>query len=171
MTNLSRSMYLNSIPRPASAAVIGASGGIGSAIVKLLSGGNFDVVHAFSRAGNSLVLPNVRTAKLDLEDEASIAAAAANISNGAPVRVIFVATGLLHDDMLEPEKTFRSLNGEKLARSFRINAVGPALIAKHMCQCFQDQARASLPPCQPGSEASRITSAEAGTAIVPQKQL
>jgi NAD(P)-dependent dehydrogenase (short-subunit alcohol dehydrogenase family) len=125
-------MYLNSIPRPASAAVIGASGGIGSAIVKLLSGGNFDVVHAFSRSGNSLVLPNVRSAKLDLEDEASIAAAAATIGNGAPLRVIFVATGLLHDDMLEPEKTFRSLNGEKLARSFRINAVGPALIAKHM---------------------------------------
>ena len=54
-----------------SAVVIGASGGIGAAVVEALRASNrFAVVHALSRSGTGL----------DLEDEASIAAAAARIA-------------------------------------------------------------------------------------------
>jgi NAD(P)-dependent dehydrogenase (short-subunit alcohol dehydrogenase family) len=70
--------------------------------------------------------------RIDIEDEASISAAARQLSDGAPLRFILVATGLLHDAALQPEKTYRALDPERLLRSFRINAIGPALVAKHM---------------------------------------
>ena len=43
-----------------------------------------------------------------------------------------MASGILHDDeALRPEKTWRALDGAALERVYRINAVGPALVAKH----------------------------------------
>ena len=71
----------------------------------------------------------MRVGRIDLENEASIAMAAAQLGEGAPLRFILVATGLLHDTTLQPEKTYRSLDLEHLAR---INAIGPALVAKHV---------------------------------------
>ena len=45
---------------------------------------------------------------------------------------MIVATGLLHDGAgLQPEKTWRTIEAEALERAYRVNAVGPALIAKH----------------------------------------
>ncbi len=124
--------FLSSLERPARALVVGASGGIGSAATSLLARGGFEVVHAFSRSGRSPEVSGVRGGRIDLESEASIAAAAAQIAQGAPLRLILVATGLLHDAHLQPEKTYRALDPEHLARSFRINAIGPGLVAKHL---------------------------------------
>ncbi|MBU1385904.1 MAG: SDR family NAD(P)-dependent oxidoreductase [Alphaproteobacteria bacterium] len=103
------------------AVVIGAAGGIGSALVERLRGqGAYAVVHALSRADG-----------LDLEDEASIAAAAARIAEGPPPGLILVATGVLHDGF-EPERSYRALTPEHLLRDYRVNAIGPALVAKHL---------------------------------------
>jgi NAD(P)-dependent dehydrogenase (short-subunit alcohol dehydrogenase family) len=70
--------------------------------------------------------------QIDIESEESIAAAAAQLVEGAPLRFILVATGLLHDTALQPEKTYRTLDPEHLVRSFRVNAIGPALVGKHV---------------------------------------
>jgi NAD(P)-dependent dehydrogenase (short-subunit alcohol dehydrogenase family) len=128
----STSFFLSSLERPARALVIGASGGIGSAITDLLASGGFETVHALSRSGSDRSLVGVRVGRIDLENEASVATAAAQLVEGAPLRFILVATGLLHDSALQPEKTYRTLDPEHLARSFRINAIGPALVAKHV---------------------------------------
>ena len=104
------------------AVVIGASGGIGAAIAaRLENSGRFAVVHALSRSGTGF----------DLEDEASIAAAAASIAEGPSPTLVFVATGVLHHGF-EPERSWRALEAEHLLRDYRINAVGPALVAKHI---------------------------------------
>lgn len=66
----------------------------------------------------------------DLLDEATIEAAADRARAEAPELVI-AATGLLHGPGLAPEKTYRSLNRESLTDVFAVNAVGPALLAKH----------------------------------------
>lgn len=50
---------------------------------------------------------------------------------GALVEAI-QAAGFLHDDHQAPEKSWRELNGVNLARSFALNAIGPALIMKHV---------------------------------------
>ncbi|RZJ01293.1 MAG: SDR family NAD(P)-dependent oxidoreductase [Brevundimonas sp.] len=108
-----------------SVVIVGASGGIGAALTdRLRAGGDYEVVHALSR-----------TDGLDLEDEASVTAAAARVGEGPPPTLVIVATGVLHDGF-EPERTYRALTPEHLLRDYRINAIGPALIAKHFAALF-----------------------------------
>jgi NAD(P)-dependent dehydrogenase (short-subunit alcohol dehydrogenase family) len=70
-----------------------------------------------------------RSVGVDVCDETSIIAALSTIE-GDLDRVI-VTTGMLHDDTQKPEKSMRDLNADALARSFLINTIAPALIAKH----------------------------------------
>ena len=107
------------------AVVIGASGGIGRAFVEALAEeGAYDVVHRFARSETG-------GQHMDLEDEASIAAAAAIVADGPPVELLLIATGLLHERGRGPEKAFRDLDAAWLARSYAVNAIGPALVFKH----------------------------------------
>lgn len=104
-----------------SAVVIGASGGIGAAVAEALRASQrFAVIHALSRSGTGL----------DLEDEACIAAAAARVAEGPAPTLVFVATGVLHHGQ-EPERTYKAMTADHLLRDYRINTVGPALVAKH----------------------------------------
>jgi NAD(P)-dependent dehydrogenase (short-subunit alcohol dehydrogenase family) len=105
-----------------SAVVIGASGGIGAALEAALIDEGI-AVQGFARSETG-------DRHIDLEDEASIAAAAGRIT-GSPTLVV-VATGLLHDGERGPEKAMRDLDPAWMARNFAINAIGPALVAKHV---------------------------------------
>jgi NAD(P)-dependent dehydrogenase (short-subunit alcohol dehydrogenase family) len=108
-----------------SAVVIGASGGIGAAFeAALVEEGAFEVVHGFARSRSG-------TQHLDLLDEASIAAAAAHVAQGPPPTLVIVAAGLLHAGDHGPEKALRDLDPDWLARVYAVNAIGPALVAKH----------------------------------------
>ncbi len=66
---------------------------------------------------------------LDLLDEASIAAAAEAAGTG--LTLVIDATGFLHDVSHRPEKSLREVDPSHMARSFAINATGPALLMKH----------------------------------------
>lgn len=117
-----------------SVAVIGASGGIGGALTSQLAR-HPAVAHvaACSRRDLATEQAKVRHYPLDLEDEGTIVDAAEFIDDklGA-LDLVIVATGVLHDDEnLRPEKTWRALDAAALERVYRINTVGPALIAKH----------------------------------------
>ena len=108
-----------------SAVVIGASGGIGRALANALDDeGLFEQVHRLSRSAEG-------AGHIDLEDEASIAAAAEKVAASPAPTLILVATGILHEDEQGPEKTMRELDPEWLARNFAVNTIGPALVAKH----------------------------------------
>lgn len=128
-------MQLRSFPRPAAAVVVGASGGIGGAFVDILTAsGSFDAVIALSRRSNPPV---------DLLDEATIAEAAAAVAAGnLPLRLVLDATGFLHGDGFEPEKALARLDPAHLARSFAINATGPALLMKHFLPLVPREGRA-----------------------------
>lgn len=65
-------------------------------------------------------------------DEASLERAATFAAAKGEIRLVIDATGFLHDDQQEPEKSWRQLDAVKLARSFALNAIGPALIMKHV---------------------------------------
>jgi NAD(P)-dependent dehydrogenase (short-subunit alcohol dehydrogenase family) len=109
----------------ASAVIIGASGGIGGALeAALIEEGVFDVVHGFARSRSGPY-------HLDLLDEKSIAAAAAHVANGPAPTLVIVATGLLHRQGQGPEKALRDLDADWLAQVYAVNAIGPALVAKH----------------------------------------
>jgi NAD(P)-dependent dehydrogenase (short-subunit alcohol dehydrogenase family) len=69
---------------------------------------------------------------LDLLDEASIAACAQAVGElQLPLRLLLDATGTLHGDGFQPEKTWQQLDPAGMAQAFAINAIGPALLMKH----------------------------------------
>lgn len=107
------SQYTNSL-------IIGPTGGIGAALAAQLA--EHGEVTGLGRGTNP---------PLDLEDDASIQAAAAALQQRAPFDLIFIATGILHGKDFGPEKSCSALDGQLLDRYFRINATGPALIARH----------------------------------------
>ncbi|MEJ8404058.1 SDR family NAD(P)-dependent oxidoreductase [Brevundimonas vesicularis] len=123
-----------------SAVVIGATGGIGRAMVeRIVADGAFDTVWAVSRSGADV--EGSQGLSADLEDEASLASAAERIGQGPAPTLIVVATGVLHDG-LQPERAFRQLDAEHLLRDYRVNAVGPALAAKHLLPLMPRDRRA-----------------------------
>jgi NAD(P)-dependent dehydrogenase (short-subunit alcohol dehydrogenase family) len=131
-----------------SAVVIGASGGIGAAFeAALIEEGVFDVVHGFARSRTG-------AQHLDLLDEATIAAAAAHIAKGPPPGLVIVATGLLHTGDHGPEKALRDLDPAWLAKVYAVNAIGPALVAKHLLPIMPKSGRgvARLPRIEGGAQ-------------------
>lgn len=124
---------MSGFPEPFEAVVIGASGGIGAALAaRLASDPRVTRIHGFSRRS---AIP------LDLTNEASIAAAAASVE--AP-RLVIVATGLLQDAAQAPEKRLADLDPARLARSFQVNAIGPALVLKHFAPRLPREGKAVL---------------------------
>lgn len=100
------------------ALVIGASGGIGRALVAALEAKDTEVV-GLSRSGHGL----------DLTDEASIIRVLGALEGSFDTMV--VATGALEIGAFRPEKSLRALDPAALAAQFALNAIGPALILKH----------------------------------------
>ena len=131
---------LSSFEPGLTAIVCGASGGIGRALVDALNtDANVANVIALSRSGESHAATG--TYSVDIQNEASIAAAAEKIKPLGSVQLVIVATGILHDGQFQPEKNWNSLNAENLARSFAINAIGPALVAKHFLPLLPKQGK------------------------------
>jgi NAD(P)-dependent dehydrogenase (short-subunit alcohol dehydrogenase family) len=123
---------LQSFSSPINACVIGASGGIGDALSRQLAADpGVAIVHAGARRslnGSTKRLPF----PLDITDETMIAAAAQIIGDTGPLHLIIIATGLLHDgEALQPEKSYRMQSADAYARAFAVNAIGPAMVAKH----------------------------------------
>ncbi|MBI1171754.1 SDR family NAD(P)-dependent oxidoreductase [bacterium] len=100
------------------ALVVGASGGIGAALVAAL-GSRGVAVTGISRRQNGI----------DLTDEASIAQVLGGIEG--PFDTVIVATGALELGPHKPEKSLRAANAEALAAQFSLNATGPLLVLKH----------------------------------------
>jgi NAD(P)-dependent dehydrogenase (short-subunit alcohol dehydrogenase family) len=126
------------------AVVIGASGAIGAALVaQLASDARFGCVLALARRRSPSAVPSahVEHGHLDLDDEASIAAAATRAASLGPVRLVLVATGMLHAPGVRPEKSWAALDAAALARVYTLNAIGPALVGKHFLPQLPRQGR------------------------------
>ena len=97
--------------------VIGASGGIGAALVAALAPQG--EVTAVSRSGDGL----------DVTDEPSVARVIGGLDG--TFDLILVASGALEIDGNRPEKSLRALDPVAMAQQIAVNAIGPALILKH----------------------------------------
>ncbi|GFZ81508.1 SDR family oxidoreductase [Rickettsiales bacterium] len=113
-------------------AIIGSSGALGNAFTELLALMQPNAtIHAFSRNRSGESASNVIYHSIDYQDEASIEAAASLASKQTPLDRVIVATGMLHDADLMPEKSLRHLSAEKFRRLFEVNTILPALVTKH----------------------------------------
>jgi len=97
------------------ALVVGASGGIGAALMKELETRGFTVT-GVSRLKNDL----------DVTDPVSVDRVFNELSG--PFDAVFVTTGILAGTGGKPEKTLSALDPSKMLEIYAVNAVGPALI-------------------------------------------
>lgn len=67
---------------------------------------------------------------MDITDEDSIHAACEKIDG--TIDIVVIATGILHDENLQPEKTLNDLSMNNFNRVFAINCFGPAMVAKYL---------------------------------------
>ncbi len=118
---------MNSLPQGYRAAVVGANGAIGSALVQALRDD--------PRCGQVSALSRQHQPALNLLDETSLAATAErlrdNDGRGGPLHLLVCATGILQIDGRLPEKRLADLDAATLARAHAVNAIGPALLIKH----------------------------------------
>lgn len=111
------------LPKPFTALVIGASGTIGSAFVKLLED-NPSCSKVIGIHRNSLHA-------IDYHHPETIEASANSLSSLSPFQLIINTIGILHSDDWMPEKKLGDLNQAQLAEMFNINTIGPALTIKY----------------------------------------
>ena len=97
--------------------VIGASGGIGAALVEVLA------------LRGEVVGLSRREDGLDVTDEGSVARVMQGVSG--QFDLVFVATGALEIGGARPEKALRAITADAMAAQFALNAIGPALVVKH----------------------------------------
>ncbi|NBC88286.1 MAG: SDR family NAD(P)-dependent oxidoreductase [Alphaproteobacteria bacterium] len=98
--------------------IIGASGGIGSALAEAFDARG-DIVTGLSRSEDGL----------DVTDEASVEAALGQLSG--PFEHILVTTGALEIDGAKPEKALKQVTAEAMLDQFALNCIGPSLVLKH----------------------------------------
>ena len=114
-------------------AVIGSSGAIGNAVSKiLLEDASIESVYNFSRSTSADSSEKSKNIYIDIESEESIKDAVKKIPDDIKFDLIFVATGILHNDNdVYPEKSIRDISADKLKKVLMINTVGPTLIGKY----------------------------------------
>ncbi|CTQ32154.1 SDR family NAD(P)-dependent oxidoreductase [Jannaschia rubra] len=119
------------------ALVVGASGGIGAALANRL-----DDSHDVTRLSRS-------SDGLDVTDAASVARIIGPLEG--PFDLVFVATGILAPDGAAPEKTLDAVDAEVMARTFAVNAIGPALVLRAIVPKLADAGRIGVLTARVGS--------------------
>lgn len=97
--------------------IIGASGGIGSALAD-----------GFASRGAEVDRLSRSVDGFDVTDAGSVAA---HLAGRGPYDRVVVATGALEIAGAEPEKTIKGLDARAMADQFALNAIGPALVLSH----------------------------------------
>jgi NAD(P)-dependent dehydrogenase (short-subunit alcohol dehydrogenase family) len=135
-------MMISTLSANANVVVAGAGGGIGAEFVRQLNAGD-RIGRVFALHRQPPVTDEVGVERLacDLADEESIRCAAASVSAHGPVDAVIVATGLLHGKSIQPEKSISGIDVDAMLEVFRINTLGPVLLAKHFLPLLRRDAK------------------------------
>ena len=111
-------------------AIVGGSGGIGSALIDLLlSNEEVERVHAtYHSTKPQLAQPKLNWTQVDLTQETSIESWLSDIDE---LDWLINAAGILHTDNQGPEKTIKRLHVEHFLHNVQVNALPVLLLAKH----------------------------------------
>lgn len=120
---------LQGFERPMTALTFGTTGGIGAAFHRALEGQ--DGVESVA-AGRTAPDTGGPFFPVDLQAPETMGALA-EIGSLPPLRLVLVASGLLHDAAdMTPEKKLADLDADALSRAFAVNAAGPLLLLQHL---------------------------------------
>ncbi len=110
------------------ALVIGASGGIGSAVFARLKADGWDVT-GLSRSVDGFDVGNAGSVARCMEMQTGT------------FDLVFVAIGILAPLWGAPEKALSAIKPEDMARVFAVNTIGPALILRHAARLLPKDRR------------------------------
>ncbi|MGR3465205.1 SDR family NAD(P)-dependent oxidoreductase [Limimaricola sp.] len=123
---------------PTTALVIGASGGIGGALADELESRGTAVTR-LSRSADGL----------DVTDPVSVETHLGG--RDGPFDMILVAVGILAPEGQGPEKSLDAIKAVPMARVFAVNAIGPALILRHLPRLLAEGGRCGVLSARVGS--------------------
>ncbi|ATF17374.1 SDR family NAD(P)-dependent oxidoreductase [Phaeobacter gallaeciensis] len=128
---------------PQNIVIIGATGGIGSALVDHYAAQSPASLTAVARS-TLPPRPKINAHQVDITDEAQLTELASTLrSRGIAPDLVLVATGVLSDETgLEPEKSYRQQDLEAFRKVFEINTFAPANVAKHLLPIMPRKGRA-----------------------------
>ncbi len=120
--------------------IIGAGSGIGLGFVRqLLPRDNINCIYATYRclesATDLLAIQDsrLRCLQMDITDEPQIAAKIAQIQTEiSGLDYTINCVGILHEGDIQPEKSLRQINADRLLRYFQVNSIGAMLLFKYI---------------------------------------
>ena len=133
---------------PKTALIVGAGQGIGLEFVRqFLSRDRVDRIYATYRSPSSDLMaisdPRLHCLQMDITQESQIAAVIQTIqTETTTLHDVINCVGLLHEGVMQPEKSLRHLNADQLLRYFQVNSVGAAMLAKHVQPLLKHRNRA-----------------------------
>ena len=111
-------------------AIIGTTGSIGKAFLEYyLSDDNTNKVYSISRSKNGIEDKKIVNLNLNFTNENDFDTLSSTIPKDSLDRVI-IASGVLHDGDLQPEKAISSLDLDNFQKVFNVNTFAPALLLK-----------------------------------------
>lgn len=117
-------MQLTSFGADYRALVVGSSGALGQAFCQLL--------REDPGCAGVTELSRATQPGFDLLEPASIAAAVQSLAAQAPYQLVLIATGVLHDAEIQPEKSLAAIDAEAMQKVFQINSIGPAVLLQQL---------------------------------------
>ena len=112
--------------------IVGSSGSIGSEFTNLyLEDQNVGEIIALSRKNNGKKHKKIRSFEIDYHDEETFK----NLDELLyldNISKIIIATGILHTEKIQPEKSISNIDGDGIKKVFQVNAFGPILLIKKL---------------------------------------
>ena len=123
-------------------AIIGASGTIGSTFISHLVMNYPEAhIHAISRQIIETKELAITPHKVDYRSEDSIQNTAHEVSRELPLDLVINATGILHDELVTPEKSLINLTSQSMQHLYEIDCIIPSMIAKYFVPKLNNESR------------------------------
>ena len=136
-------MQLTSFGADYRALVVGSSGALGQAFCHLL--------REDPGCAGVTELSRATQPGFDLLEPASITAAVQSLAAQAPYHLVLIATGVLHDAEIQPEKSLAAIDAEAMQKVFQINSIGPAVLLQQLLPLLERKGALAVLSARVGS--------------------
>jgi len=130
--------------RPLNIAVFGSSGAIGKEFINyFLKAHHINKIFSFSRSETNFNNGKIIEKYINYDDD-TIIEAANFVKKNSTLDIVIIASGILYEGNIMPEKSLRDLTLKNFQRLFLINTIFPALIAKYFIPLMNKEKKSVL---------------------------